>query len=212
MEKASIFYFFKEIREKDYGEKDFNDKLREFSNNFEISTLDYINLDLQKYIAKEVSKDLKKNKKVKIKALIGQKGKPQPFQIDYSSLNSPIEFERLIFLQNFLIDKIFDIKSKKKIDEKLVDLSNSKGTEKIIMLKLLGVLEFLEKKEPFNMSKNMLASALSGITGIKSSTIQSYINPMYSPKAIQKNNPLTTESTVEKVKQKLSKIGFIPPK
>lgn len=212
MEKASIFDFFQEIREKDFGEKDINDKLKEVSNNFEISSLNYINLDLQKYIAKEASKDLKKNKKVKIKALIGQKGKPQPFQLDYSSLNNPIEFERLIFLQKFLIDKIFDIKSKKIIDEKLIDLSKLKGTEKIIMLKLLGVLEFLEKEEPFNMSKNALASALSGITGIKSSTIQSYINPMYSPNAIQKNNPLTTESSVEKVKQNLSSIGFIPPK
>jgi hypothetical protein len=91
-----------------------------------------------------------------------------------------------------------------------IDLSDSKGTEKIIMLEQLGILDFLSTKEPFNISKNALASALSGITGIDQKTIQSYINPINNPSADQKNNPLLRTKTVDKVNQKLISIGFKP--
>jgi hypothetical protein len=95
--------------------------------------------------------------------------------------------------------------------EKLdIDFSDSKGTEKIIMLHKLGVLDFLRTKEPFNLSINSLATALSGITGIDTKTIQSYINPIYSNSTNQKNNPLNSIKTVDKVEQKLISIGFKP--
>ena len=89
-----------------------------------------------------------------------------------------------------------------------IDLSDSKGTEKIIMLEKLGVLKFLKSKEPFNLSTNVLASAISGFTGIKAQTVQSYINPMQNPSVNQKNNPLESEKTIKKVTQKLKNIGF----
>ncbi len=93
-----------------------------------------------------------------------------------------------------------------------IDLSNTKGTEKIIMLYKMGVFDFLRKQEPFNASTNTLASAISGITGIDAKTVQSYINPIDNPTAEQKNNPLTSTKTVNKVIQKLSDIGYIPIK
>jgi hypothetical protein len=91
-----------------------------------------------------------------------------------------------------------------------IDLSDTKATEKIVMLHKLGVLDFLRNKEPFNLSINSLATALSGITGIDSKTIQSYINPIYSNRTNQKNNPLNSIKTVDKVDQKLISIGFKP--
>lgn len=90
----------------------------------------------------------------------------------------------------------------------IIDLSDSKGTEKIIMLYKLGFFDFLRTKEPFNASKNALASVLSGVTGIDLKTIQSYINPINNPTVDQKNNPLIREKTVNKVCQKLSSIGY----
>jgi hypothetical protein len=91
-----------------------------------------------------------------------------------------------------------------------IDLSDAKGTEKIIMLHKLGVLDFLKEQEPFKYSINALASAISGITGEKQTVIQSYINPIFSKSVGQKNNPLATEKTVNKVTQKLISIGYNP--
>ena len=92
--------------------------------------------------------------------------------------------------------------------ESILDFSDSKGTEKIIMLEKLGILKFLREQEPFIRSTNSLASAISGFTGIKANTAQSYINPMNNPTAIQKNNPLNKEKNVNKVIQKLTSLGF----
>lgn len=93
-------------------------------------------------------------------------------------------------------------------NDSCLDYSDTKRTERIIMLEKLGVLKFLKEKEPFNLSINALASAISGFTGINASTVQSYINPIDNPGAIQKNNPLTKEKNVSKVIEKLSSIGY----
>lgn len=94
------------------------------------------------------------------------------------------------------------------VNESLIDFSVTKGTEKIIMLYKLGVLDYLRTKEPFNTSISSMAEALSGCTGMKSETIQSYINPIYSPDTLQKNNPLSKDKSVDKVIEKLTSIGF----
>jgi len=93
-----------------------------------------------------------------------------------------------------------------------IDLSDTKATEKIIMLYKMGVFDFLRKQDPFKASTNLLASAISGITGIDEGTVQSYINPIDNPTVKQKNNPLTSAKTVKKVIQKLNSIGYIPIK
>ena len=136
----------------------------------------------------------------------------------FSSINSLLmsEISDFIQLEYWLKEyqkkqkEISIIEQKNKIE--IIDLSNTKGTEKIIMLKQLGILDFLKEKQPFNLSTNALASALSGITGIETSTLQSYINPINNPSAIQKNNPLNSEKSVNKVTQKLISIGFNPLK
>lgn len=93
-----------------------------------------------------------------------------------------------------------------------INLGNISNKEKIIMLNELGILEFLKQKTPFDASVNSLARVISAITGMKTESIQSDINPMFNPKSSQKNNPYETKKTVEKAKQILATIGYIPPK
>ncbi|WP_370477235.1 hypothetical protein [Tamlana flava] len=117
-------------------------------------------------------------------------------------------------LKNRLVD--FNVRlnrfnlAQQKSEEDLLDLSDAKGTEKIIMLKLLGIFDFLKSKEPFSASTNALAAAISGFTGIKVTTVQSYINPINNINVDQKNNPLRNEKAIQKVKTKLASIGFNP--
>lgn len=128
-------------------------------------------------------------------------------------LNNPLVFEPIF---NIYATKEKHTQNHNSIDKKenkeTIDFSETKGTEKIIFLKQLGIFDFLRKQQPFNASKNALASAISGVTGIKASTVQSYINPINNLEADQKNNPLNTEKTVQKVNNKLLSIGYKPPK
>ncbi len=91
-----------------------------------------------------------------------------------------------------------------------IDLSNTNNTEKIIMLTQLGVLDFLREQQPFSVSTNALANAISGITGIKNVSVQPMINPILNNTVNQKNNPFNTKKTVAKINQKLISIGFTP--
>lgn len=92
--------------------------------------------------------------------------------------------------------------------EPALDLSDTSLAEKIIYLKLLGVYDFLVSKEPFNMSKNKLATVISAITGEKATSIQSAINPIDHDSVSQKNNPLENDKKVLAIKLKLIEIGF----
>ncbi len=96
------------------------------------------------------------------------------------------------------------------VDEnvELIDYSNSNGTEKIIFLQRLGVIDFLKEKTLFQTSTNKLAEYLSAVTGEKTDTLQSYLNPIINKNVSQKNNPLNTISTVNKVENKLINMGF----
>ena len=60
-----------------------------------------------------------------------------------------------------------------------LDLINSTGAEKIVMLHELGVIDFLSTKQPFSTSVNSLAKVLSVITGEKQTNLQSKLSPMF---------------------------------
>ncbi|MCP9198805.1 hypothetical protein MKO06_02735 [Gramella sp. GC03-9] len=94
------------------------------------------------------------------------------------------------------------------LEEKPIDLSDSSRNEKIICLHELGLIDAIRNKSPFGISTNQLASIISLITGVKSGTIQSYINPIVNPSVIQKNNPLKNENEVKKLRMKLNKLGI----
>lgn len=90
----------------------------------------------------------------------------------------------------------------------LVDYDQSSLNEKIIALNEAGVLDFLKNKEPFNLSVNRLAKYLSLCLGEKTTTIQSYLNPLHNNNSDQSKSPYNSPKTVEKVKQKLIQIGL----
>jgi hypothetical protein len=98
--------------------------------------------------------------------------------------------------------------NKKDVETPAIDLSDSTATEKIIYLNKLGVIDFLRNHQPFSTSVNRLATILSALTGEKSGTIQSMINPILSKKVHDKNNPLNSKKALERVEQQLIKIGF----
>ena len=90
----------------------------------------------------------------------------------------------------------------------LVDYDQSSLNEKIIALNEAGVLDFLKNKEPFNLSVNSLAKYLSLCLGERTSSIQSYLNPLHNKNSDQSKSPYNSPKTVEKVKQKLIQIGL----
>lgn len=127
-----------------------------------------------------------------------------------------IEFIELIFSLTFNIGRYFDFSAKNEnhINENelidttpLIDFSNSKGTEKIIYLKELGILDFIQKEHP-HLSVNGIANLLSAITGENTTTLQPYINPIINSENDQRKNPYTSEKTVSKVKNKLIELNI----
>ena len=87
-----------------------------------------------------------------------------------------------------------------------INLSEAKDVNKIRYLIELGVLDFLKTKAIVH-SNNALASAVSGITGIKQTTAQPYINAYFTDTV--KNNPLSNTKEMEKIKHTLNKLGYI---
>ena len=92
-------------------------------------------------------------------------------------------------------------------EEILIDYDQSLLNEKIIALNEAGVLDFLVDKEPFNLSVNSLAEYLSLCLGEKTTSIQSYLNPLLN-NSDQSKSPYNSPKTVEKVRQKLIQIGL----
>ena len=96
----------------------------------------------------------------------------------------------------------------KTIEPEPMDLSNTKAIDKILYLHKLGIIDLLRNQQPFNTTINSLATILSAITGEKSVTLQPMLNPMLSKKVVDKNNPMNSTKTVEKVESQLINIGF----
>ena len=72
----------------------------------------------------------------------------------------------------------------------------------------MGIIDFLRTKTPFNTNTHSLASFLSGITGIKTSSIYPMINPIVNNSVSQTNNPMNSLKAVEKVEKELIRIGI----
>lgn len=137
-----------------------------------------------------------------------------------SEINTLKNLERNFSNTNYHPDLVYPIRKKIKLLENkmellnptnteiLIDYSDTSCGEKIIFLHQVGILDYLKKLSPFNLSINKLAEYLSAITGENATTLQSYINPIFSPTSGQKNNPLNSNSAVKKVSIKLADIGF----
>lgn len=89
-----------------------------------------------------------------------------------------------------------------------LDFSDNNSVEKLVFLHELGILEHLRKSPPFNVSTNKLAEVVSCFTGIRQSTAQSYLNPIFSNKVDPRNNPLNPKN-LKTVNEKLMKMGLV---
>ena len=94
------------------------------------------------------------------------------------------------------------------IDEQNDELISMSISMKIIYLEKLGIIDFLQKEEPFNMSINSLAKVFGRIIGAKPATVQPCLNAMLGKTIHTKNNPLNSEKNVESVEYFLSKLGY----
>ena len=89
-----------------------------------------------------------------------------------------------------------------------LDYSGNKIAERITVLNEIGIINYLRKLEPFNVSTNRLAELLSLFMNEEQTTIQSYINPIVNGEN-GKNNPLTSKN-IKNVHLKLGQIGMNP--
>ena len=93
-------------------------------------------------------------------------------------------------------------------NEPVIDLSDSKPIDKIRYLGLIGFFKYIRDREP-HLNTNQIASLISGVTGIKQRTIQSYINPILSSEVSQKKNPFMNKKKVTEIKRELINIGIV---
>lgn len=94
--------------------------------------------------------------------------------------------------------------------EEFLDFSKNSIAERIVIMKELGILDYLQIKmnqESVGFSANKLAELLSSFTNVSQSTLQSYLNPLISRGVKERNSPLTPNN-IKKAHQKLLKIGF----
>ncbi len=112
--------------------------------------------------------------------------------------------------KKFLNNKLTELEVSSLVIEDFIDLGKLNGTEKMIYLYQLGVLDFLLKKQPFRSTANILASVLCSVLELQQSTIQPVLSAIVSENLESNKHPLYTESTVKKVNQQLINIGFNP--
>lgn len=109
--------------------------------------------------------------------------------------------------RNFLNDKII-LRNEGIQDNNLFDLSDTTGAEKIVYLYELGIIDFLKNQEPFKSTPDKVSQVISAFTGIKLSSLRPAIRLIIKKDFEDKNNPMNTQKTVKKVKNKLIDIGF----
>jgi 50S ribosomal subunit-associated GTPase HflX len=133
------------------------------------------------------------------------------------SQKSELEEQGEIDLINFVIESnlssynkiIFFLETKKLEFEpestfpELLDLSETSAVKKIIYLNELGIIDFLKSKPEFIGSTNLMATFLSAITGVKTSTLQPSLNKLISEDIDDQRHPYRTQSTVNEVRQTL---------
>lgn len=194
----------------------YNKRLEDFKNEFidtnEISFItDELNEGIYSYKFKEFNSDyidndtilsyekLKKqinNSLIKRVEYLSQRAKENGFDLIYDKSSEAYSLERT--------KQLLEVKK----EEILIDYDQSLISEKIIALHEAGVLDFLKDKEPFNLSVNRLAQYLSLCLGEKTTSIQSYLNPLHNNNSDQSKSPYNSPKTVERVKQKLIQIGL----
>jgi hypothetical protein len=88
------------------------------------------------------------------------------------------------------------------------DLSDRTAVEAFIYLEELGVIDYLRTKSKIGVSNSSLATLLSGIIGVKASTIKPSLNRLSNHDIADSRHPYNTKKTVDKIKTILANLGF----
>ena len=139
---------------------------------------------------------------------IDPKAKATPI-LDLEQLFFPFEFFSVYQFQKMIISKIKEKRQKNNQEEiqgTILDFSEDKLEVKtnLVILQKLGIFDYLIKEH--QLSVNKIASLLSSILGVSTTTLQSYINPMLSPNTDSKNAP--TEKHINKAMQILRQLDI----
>jgi hypothetical protein len=161
-------------------------KAIDFADNF-IKDIEYSDKNLLKYSCD---------------AVFVEDNKVKDYYINLMSAHFSLKYVKRILMKPSIIPK------KEALDFENFVINNPKGTEKIVMLHKLGVLDYLKEKEPFNTTTNALASVVSTMTGLKQQSVYPMLQTIFNPENNQKNNPLNSLKTSQKVEQTLTSIGF----
>ena len=139
---------------------------------------------------------------------IDPKAKATPI-LDLEQLFFPFEFFSVYQFKKMIISKIKEKREKNNQEEiqgTILDFSEDKLEVKtnLVILQNLGIFDYLIKEH--QLSINKIASLLSCILGVSTTTLQSYINSMLSPNTESKNAP--TEKHINKAMQILRQLDI----
>ena len=217
------------IRESNLGEPDMLKILKEYTEGYDLELLEALYDEVEIYIGIEKDKMMgklsKKEFEDKIKeyeelgkelplldmssiSKIDPKAKATPI-LDLEQLFFPFEFFSVYQFKKMIISKIKEKREKNNQEEiqgTILDFSEDKLEVKtnLVILQKLGIFDYLIKEH--QLSINKIASLLSSILGVPTTTLQSYINPMLSPNTESKNAP--TEKHINKAMQILRQLDI----
>ena len=217
------------IRERNLGEPDMLKILKEYTEGYDLELLEALYNEVEIYIGIEkdemmgkLSKEEFEDKIKEYKELgkelplldmssiskIDSKAKATPI-LDLEQLFFPFEFFSVYQFQKMIISKIKEKRQKNNQEEiqgAILDFSEDKLEVKtnLVILQKLGIFDYLIKEH--QLSINKIASLLSSILGVPTTTLQSYINPMLSPNTESKNAP--TEKHINKAMQILRQLDI----
>ena len=217
------------IRKRNLGEPDMLKILKEYTEGYNLELLEALHNEVENYIGIEkdemrgkISKEEIDDKIKEYKELekelpvldmsfiskIDPKAKATPI-LDLEQLFFPFEFFSVYQFQKMIISKIKEKRQKNNQEEiqgTILDFSEDKLEVKtnLVILQKLGIFDYLIKEH--QLSINKIASLLSSILGVSTTTLQSYINPMLSPNTESKNAP--TEKHINKAMQILRQLDI----
>ena len=217
------------IRKRNLGEPDMLKILKEYTEGYNLELLEALHKEVENYIGIEkdemrgkISKEEIDDKIKEYKELekelpvldmsfiskIDPKAKATPI-LDLEQLFFPFEFFSVYQFQKMIISKIKEKRQKNNQEEiqgTILDFSEDKLEVKtnLVILQKLGIFDYLIKEH--QLSINKIASLLSSILGVSTTTLQSYINPMLSPNTESKNAP--TEKHINKAMQILRQLDI----
>ena len=217
------------IRERNLGEPDMLKILKEYTEGYDLELLEALYNEVEIYIGiekdemsgeiskKEIDDKIKEYEKLgkepplldmSFISKIDPKAKVTPI-LDLEQLFFPFEFFSVYQFQKMIISKIKEKRQKNNQEEiqgTILDFSEDKLEVKtnLVILQKLGIFDYLIKEH--QLSVNKIASLLSCILGVSTTTLQSYINPMLSLNTESKNAP--TEKHINKAMQILRQLDI----